>query len=285
MELRSIFTLPAPAKVNWFLRVLSQREDGYHNLQTLFLFADLCDQLRFQARADQQIQVDCPIPGLAPEANLIYRAALAMQAHAAADVSPGVTIQVDKKLPVGAGLGGGSSNAATTLLGLNYLWRCQLSQAQLLALALALGADVPIFVHGKAAWAEGIGEQLVPVACQTPPWLLILSPEQPVATAEIFAHPDLQRNQNPLPVGEIPADHENTLQPLVCRLYPEIKRALNWLQSQQFAWLTGSGCAIVSSFETEAAARAVCDQIPRPWRGYVAALRHESPLLAAVNTL
>jgi len=275
---------PAPAKLNLFLHVTGRRPDGYHTLQTLFRFVGLEDTLRFTPRSDDQVVLANPIPGVAPEIDLTVRAAEALRR--AARVRDGVTIHLSKRLPMGGGLGGGSSDAATVLIALNYLWRLGGSQAELQALALPLGADVPVFVFGQSAFAEGVGEALSPVNLPNA-WYLVIHPGVAVPTAGIFSAPDLPRDT---PVID-PMDWEgalvrgvgaNDLEQVAVALYPEVGAALNWLQAQPEAAdrvrMTGSGACVFAVFDDEATAQAVYKRMPGAWQAWVTPGLDQHPL-------
>ena len=270
-------TLPAPAKLNLFLHITGRRDDGYHNLQTLFQLLDYGDQLSFQARDDGQITISPPIEGVSLEHNLIYRAAQLLRQHTGC--RQGADIQLDKQLPMGGGLGGGSSNAATALVGLNRLWRLNLPVEQLAQLGLQLGADVPVFVHGNTAWGEGIGEQLTPL--QTAPhWFLVIRPNCHVETAKIFSHQALTRDT---PILKIRASFEqgwrNDCQQVVEALYPDVKNAREWLQKYDHqARLTGTGSCVFARFDSQPAALAALDKKPATTQGFVAKGVNRSPL-------
>ncbi|MDP2794213.1 MAG: 4-(cytidine 5'-diphospho)-2-C-methyl-D-erythritol kinase [Sulfurisoma sp.] len=263
---------PAPAKINLFLHVVGRRADGYHLLQTVFRFldpADLCDTLRFAPRDDAAIVLATPLPGVPAESDLTVRAALALRA--ASGVVRGATIALEKHLPLGGGLGGGSSDAATTLLALNHLWQCGLSSAELQRIGLALGADVPVFVHGRATFAEGVGEQFADVT-PAPAWYLVLVPPVAVPTLEIFRAPELRRDTPAI----APADWRdgfggNDLEPVACRLYPDVARHLDWLRALGVpARMSGSGACCFAEFPDEAGARAASASLPANMRGFVA---------------
>jgi len=269
---------PAPAKINRFLHVTGQRADGYHELQTVFQFLGHGDRLWFETVSGDGIELAGGLPVVAPEDDLIIRAARALQrktGHRA-----GVRITLDKRLPAGGGLGGGSSDAATTLVALNYLWALDLDEDALADIGLELGADVPVFVRGRAAWAEGVGEQLTPLDQLDTPWFLVIDPAVSVSTAEIFSDPQLTRNAPPL---KIPAFLSgagiNDLEAVVVRRYPEVANALNWLSKHQPARMTGSGGCLFSVFPDEASAQAVLQQLPAPWTGFVARGCNRSPLM------
>jgi 4-diphosphocytidyl-2-C-methyl-D-erythritol kinase len=269
-------TYPAPAKLNLMLRVVGRRADGYHLLQTVFRFIDYGDTLSFRVRADGVI-ARAAGPGSVPEASdLSVRAARLLKA--AGGIGLGADITLVKRLPVGGGLGGGSSDAATTLLVLNRLWGLDLPRARLLELALELGADVPVFVFGDNALAEGIGEQLRPLALP-PAWYVVLTPAVTVSTAAVFAHPELKRDSKMITIQSFSAGLAgNDLEALVCREYPEVGRHLAWLQQFGPAMMTGSGGCVFASFETESAARAVLARLPADMRGFAARGLERHPL-------
>src|SRR4030067_79641 len=253
-------TCPAPAKLNLFLHVTGRRKDGYHTLQTLFRFIDLHDTLHFSLRADGAVHRTNAVEGVAEEADLCVRAARLLQSETGC--TAGVDIAVEKRIPMGGGLGGGSSDAATTLIALNRLWSLGLSRARVMELGLTLGADVPVFVFGENAFAEGVGEQLQ--ACAVPEaWYVVLFPPVHVATAQIFARPELTRNTNSLTIRALQmAQLHNDLQPVVCDLYPEVARHLAWLGQFAEARMTGSGACVFAGFESAEQAQAVLSQLP-----------------------
>ncbi len=258
---------PAPAKLNLFLHVTGRRADGYHELQTVFQFLDRCDFLHFAVNADGRIEREGELAGVPADADLTLRAARLLQATSA--TRRGVTIRVDKRLPLGGGLGGGSSDAATTLLALNRLWQTGLSRDALAALGLKLGADVPVFVHGHAAWAEGVGEVLTPV---DPPedWYVVLVPPVHVATAAVFQDPQLTRQSPPITIRDFLAGRvRNDLEPVVRRRYPEVDRALTWLSRFGNARLTGSGACVFLSAAGERQALEILALRPAGLDGFV----------------
>lgn len=269
-------TLPAPAKLNLMLHITGRREDGYHNLQTVFQLLDRGDQLSLTARNDSAITLSPAIAGVPFEDNLIVRAAKLLQQHSSC--SAGADIHLDKKLPMGGGIGGGSSNAATTLVGLNHLWRCGLSVDALAELGRQLGADVPVFVRGHSAWAEGVGEHLQPL--QLPEkWFLVLTPDCHVSTAEIFCHKRLTRDTPIIKVAAFfEGDSQNDCQPLVRKLYPEVDFALDWLNQYGTSRMTGTGASVFAAFDSEASAQAVLEKIPNELSGFVAKGVNISPL-------
>ena len=266
-----MFTFPAPAKLNLFLHVVGRRQDGYHLLQTVFRFVDFSDQLSFKLRADGVIKLHNPITGVPEEKDLGVCAAKLLKQETGA--AQGVDIFLQKQIPMGGGLGGGSSDAATTLLALNQLWEVNLSREQLLELGLQLGADVPVFVFGQNAFAEGIGEKLA--AIELPPaWYLVLVPPVQVSTAEIFASKELTRNTLPIKIPPFSVWQGcNDLELVVCRLYPEVARCLEWLkrlENTTIAAMSGSGGCVFAEFATELAARTAFEQIPDDMKGFVA---------------
>lgn len=258
---------PAPAKLNLMLRVIGRRADGYHLLQTVFRFIDFGDTLRLRVRRDGVIARSRPLPGVAESDDLTVRAAHALQS--ATGTALGADIAVDKRLPVGGGLGGGSSDAATTLLALNHLWGTGLSRKRLQELALPLGADVPVFIYGQTALAGGIGEVLTPISA-APAWYLVLVPPVAVATAGIFQHPELKRDSEPIKIQGFSEPAGNDLEPLVCRLYPEVAGHLAWLKSVGGAQMTGSGACVFAAFADESGARQALASCPSGMRGFVA---------------
>lgn len=266
-----MFTFPAPAKLNLFLHVVGRRPDGYHLLQTVFRFIDFSDQISFKLRDDGVIKLHNPIAGVPEEKDLCVRAAKLLQQKTGA--TQGVDIFLQKQIPMGGGLGGGSSDAATTLLALNHLWKVNVSPEQLLELGLQLGADVPVFIFGQNAFAEGVGEKLA--AIELPPaWYLVLVPPVQVSTAEIFTSKELTRNTIPITIPPFSVwQGQNDLELVVCRAYPEVARCLEWLkrlENTTIAAMSGSGACVFAEFATEQAARAAFEQIPDDVKGFVA---------------
>ena len=267
---------PAPAKLNLFLHVTGRRADGYHLLQTVFRFIDFGDTLHFTLRSDGQIVLTQPLPGVPVELDLCYRAARLLQA--ATGTTQGVEITLEKRLPLGGGLGGGSSDAATTLIVLNRLWGTGLSRPELMALGLQLGADVPVFICGDNAWAEGVGETLTPIALE-PAWYVVLVPPVSVATAAVFSAPELTRNTLPVTIPAFSAGQtRNDLEPVVTGRYPSVARHLEWLQQYGVARMTGSGACVFAAFATEQAARVVLADKPAWIEGFVARGLDHHPL-------
>lgn len=268
---------PAPAKLNLFLHIVGRRADGYHLLQTVFQFVDLYDELRFTPHADGEIRLLTPLPGVPPQQNLCVRAAQALRDHTGC--RSGVDIELSKHIPMGSGLGGGSSDAATTLLALNCLWELDLPRRELAAIGLALGADVPVFVGGRAAWAEGIGEQLTPIDLDEP-WYLIVDPGVAVATASVFGHAKLTRHTPPITIsGFRSGPTGNDCLAVVSALYPGVDAAYRWLAGFGQAHLSGTGGCLFARFNRKQAADAVLAQLPAPWRGWVVRGRNRHPLL------
>lgn len=266
-----MLTFPAPAKLNLFLHVTGRRQDGYHLLQTVFRFLDFSDQLSFKLRADGLIKLHQPLTGVPEDKDLCVRAAKLLKQKTGA--TQGADIFLQKRIPMGGGLGGGSSDAATTLLALNQLWETHLSKEQLLELGLQLGADVPVFIFGQNAFAEGIGEKLV--AIELPPaWYLVLIPPAQVSTAEIFASKELTRNTIPIKIPPFSVwQGHNDLESVVCQSYPEVARCLEWLkrlENTTIAAMSGSGACVFAEFATELAARTAFEQIPDDMKGFVA---------------
>ena len=268
---------PAPAKLNLFLHITGQRADGYHQLQTVFQFLDFGDGLRFHPRDDDQVRRVSDLPGVTEDADLVVRAARLLQQRCQPE--QGVDIEVDKRLPMGGGLGGGSSDAATTLMVLNHLWQCELDFEALTQLGLQLGADVPIFINGQAAWAEGVGEELTPVDLPEP-WFVVLCPPITVSTAEVFSSPQLRRDCPPITIRDFLAggDLSNVCEPLVRERYPEVDVALRDLEAFAPARMTGTGACVYAAFDEETTARQAYRVMAEKWSGFVARGMNISPL-------
>ena len=269
---------PAPAKLNLFLHVVGRRADGYHLLQTVFRFVGHGDSLRFSPRADGRVTLARPLPGVPPESDLTVRAARLLQEETGC--RQGVQIDIEKRLPMGGGLGGGSSDAATVLLALNHLWRTGVPRRRLQEIGLSLGADVPVFIFGENAFAEGVGEALRPV--QVPPaWYVVLEPPVQVPTALIFKAPDLKRDTPPVPASDWrPGFGGNDLQAVAVRQFPDVARHLDWLAQFGAARMTGSGACVFAEFAAEDAAREVIARLPGDMRGWIAAGLDAHPLRA-----
>lgn len=272
---------PAPGKLNLFLHIVGRRSDGYHLLQTAFQFIDLCDELSFWQRADGVIERVGEVAGVPAGADLALRAARVLAAQHR--VRAGVGIELRKRLPVQGGVGGGSSDAATVLVALNRLWRLDLSVEALAALGLGLGADVPVFVRGQAAWAEGVGEQLTPADFPAPIYVLV-HPDVTVATAELFQATELTRDSPIITMtGFLTTGGRNDCEPVVRRRYPAVAEALDWLGRVAPARLTGTGSCVYAAMPDERTARETLARLPVRWRGYVVRGVNRSPLLERVR--
>lgn len=273
-------TLPAVAKLNLFLHITGRRPDGYHNLQTLFQLLDVGDELSFSLRSDNQILLSCNNAELVNEQNLVLRAARLLQQFS--NSALGCDIYLNKRLPMGGGLGGGSSDAATTLLGLNKLWQLNLTVDTLAELGLRLGADVPLFVRGQTAFAEGVGEKLQPVNLAEKVYLVV-TPACHVSTAEIFQHPDLIRNSAPISFEQLhQSSWRNDCQPLVERLYPNVAITLQWLVEYAPCQMTGTGASVFAAFPDQTSAQHALMQLPANCQGFIAKGVNQSPVWAAL---
>ena len=271
-----MLTLPAPAKLNLFLHITGRRPDGYHNLQTLFQLLDYSDELSFAPHDSKAIGFSCNNPLLETDDNLVLKAARLLQSTC--HIEQGCHINLSKRLPIGGGVGGGSSDAATTLLGLNNLWQCGLSATRLQQLGLQLGADVPVFLHGHTAWAEGVGEKLQDMLLPEA-WFVVITPDCHVATAQIFGHQQLTRNSAPLRIPAFPfSGSQNDCEVVVCTLYPQVRSALNWLSRFAEARMSGTGASVFASFTSREQAAAVLEQLPPDFTGFVAQGVNRSPL-------
>ena len=260
-------SLPAPAKLNLFLHITGRRADGYHDLQTLFQLLDYNDTLHFSRREDATITLTPAIAGVAYDENLIIKAALALKNYMLSkpatsnklDLS-GIDIQLEKKLPIGGGLGGGSSNAATTLVALNHLWKAGLNNKELCDIGVGLGADVPVFINGYSAWAEGIGDKLQPIEL-TQQWYLIIKPNCHVSTVDVFSREELTRDTLAIKVALFfEQGGKNDCQNVVCQAYPEVKKAIDWLSKFSDAKLTGTGACVFAAFSNENDAKALLEK-------------------------
>ncbi|MEN6584756.1 MAG: 4-(cytidine 5'-diphospho)-2-C-methyl-D-erythritol kinase [Sulfuricella sp.] len=269
-------TYPAPAKLNLFLHVVGRRPDGYHLLQSVFRFLDYGDRLHLDLRQDGRVTRTSDLPGVPQDKDLVVRAARLLQE--ATGCTLGVDIAVEKRLPLGGGLGGGSSDAATVLLALNRLWHLDLPRAELQRLGLQLGADVPVFVFGESAFAEGVGELLQPVSLP-PAWYVVIAPAVAVATAEIFAATELTRDTTSIKMCDLStAQLRNDLQAVVCARYPEVAACLDWLGQFGNARMTGSGACVFAEFATQHEAQQVLARKPAEWQGFVAQGLDRHPL-------
>jgi 4-diphosphocytidyl-2-C-methyl-D-erythritol kinase len=267
---------PAPAKINLFLHITGRRPDGYHLLQTLFQFVDYGDSLEFELREDGDIRRLTALPGVAPEQDLVVRAARKLKDLTGCRL--GADIKVDKRLPMGGGLGGGSSDAATVLVALNRLWATAVPVDELARLGLSLGADVPVFVRGEAAWAEGVGEILTPCPAQEGP-VLVITPDCNVETRVVFNSPELTRDTPPITMPAFSLTRTgNDCEPVTRRLYPEVGRALDWLARFAPTRMSGTGASVFALFDSDSAADAVARQVPSEWRHFRARRVNRSPL-------
>lgn len=268
--------LPCPAKLNLFLLITGRRSDGYHTLQTLFQLLDYGDDLRLDINTSGEILLTPDFPGIPVEHNLVYRAAKLLQT--ATECRAGADLHLFKRLPMGGGIGGGSSDAATTLVGLNHLWQTGLTEDELAELGRQLGADVPVFVRGRTAWAEGIGEQLTPL--QLPlKWYVVVAPECTISTATIFSNESLTRHSKGITVRAfLEEGGRNDCQKVVENLFPQVKDAVDWLGRFGPAQMTGTGACVFAAFSTEAEAREVFAKRPTQLNGFVAKGVNESPL-------
>lgn len=268
--------LPAPAKLNLFLHILGRRDDGYHQLQTVFQLLDFGDELHLKIRPDDRIRLTPELDGVPTHQNLIWRAADALRQ--ATGCRLGADIRLAKRLPMGGGLGGGSSNAATALVGLNHLWRTGLNIEALVQIGRNLGADVPVFIRGDSAWAEGIGDLLTPVELPHR-WFVVLIPDCHVSTAQIFQHKGLTRDTLPITIRAFLGEGgNNDCQPVVENLHPEVLAARRWLQQYSSSRMTGTGACVFASFDTQAEAESILAQRPDNLGGFIARGVNRSPL-------
>ncbi len=290
MQQRALHDCPAPAKLNLFLHVNGRRADGYHLLQTVFQLLDHGDSLDFDLRGDGRIRRTTEVPGVPEEQDLIVRALRLLAAEFArrhGRPAPGIDVAVTKRLPMGGGLGGGSSDAATALIAANHLWQAGLDRGELMALGLPLGADIPFFIFGQNAFAEGVGERLQPVA--TPDcWYVVIEPGVAVPTAAIFCSEDLTRDTKPVRITDfsrhlaIENDRKgfgkNDLQAVATRLFPPVAEALEWLGSYGDARMTGSGACVFGAFSSEREADAVLAKAPSKWGAWKARSLQRHPM-------
>jgi 4-diphosphocytidyl-2-C-methyl-D-erythritol kinase len=269
-------TLLSPAKLNLMLNITGRREDGYHLLQTVFQFIDLSDVVGFNVTDEKQLLV---IPGNSPvaaEGDIMLSAARLLQSRF--EVETGVRISIDKRIPIGGGLGGGSSNAATCLLALNHLWGLGLSLSQLAEIGLELGADVPVFVRGRAAWASGVGEELEPLDLQEAIYLVI-NPNIAVSTAQIFNAQELTRNNDPLTIRAfLRGSDTNVCEPVVRKLYPEVGAAIDWLSQYAPARMSGTGASVFAAIDSLRQAEVVKSRVPPQWAAYIVQAMNRNPV-------
>ncbi|MGH8549934.1 MAG: 4-(cytidine 5'-diphospho)-2-C-methyl-D-erythritol kinase [Methylococcales bacterium] len=272
---------PAPAKLNLFLRVIGRRSDGYHLLQTVFQFIDLVDQISFFPRSDRQIRLKNPLPGIAETDDLTVRAARLLQERSG--LRTGIDIELEKILPIGGGLGGGSSDAATALIVLNRIWNLRLTIRELMDFGLCLGADVPIFVYGQAAWAEGVGEVLEPI---NPPecWYVVVVPDCQVSTAEVFRSEKLTRDHSPVTMARFNSGFAcNDCLTVVSQLYPPVKRALDGLSRFGEARLTGTGSCVFLACDNSDSALTIVGELEDQYTAFVVKGCNRSPLHSKVE--
>ena len=273
---------PAPAKLNLFLYITGRRSDGYHDLQTLFQFLDYGDSLTIQPDSSGQIRLLNEVSGVPAEENLVVRAAKLLQQHARRQgtlpENAGASVAIEKRLPMGGGLGGGSSDAATVLVALNYYWQTGFSFAELASLGLSLGADVPVFVQGFAAFAEGVGEKLTPVS-PAEKWYLVFHPGVHISTPVVFNDPELIRNTPHRQIKQLlEAEYRNDCEPVVRKRFRKVEQLVSWLLEYAPSRLTGTGACVFAEFDTESAARQVFELAPKAWQGFVARGVNVSPL-------
>ncbi|QDF67918.1 4-(cytidine 5'-diphospho)-2-C-methyl-D-erythritol kinase [Shewanella sp. SNU WT4] len=275
---------PAPAKLNLFLHINHQRADGYHELQTLFQFIDFCDYLTITLHDNDEVTLASELNQVVADSdNLILKAAKSLKL--ATGYRGGAHIELEKNIPMGGGLGGGSSDAATTLVALNALWHTGLSKAQLAAIGLSLGADVPVFINGYAAFAEGVGEHLQAVS-PTEAWYLVIAPDVHVSTAAVFQDPQLVRNTPKMTLASLMSSPwRNDCEMLVSRQQPQVANALGWLLEYAPSRMTGTGACVFGSFEQQQEAKAALANLPSHWRGFVAQGKNISPLEQMLNSL
>lgn len=269
--MKNHITVSAPAKLNLFLHITGQREDGYHLLQTVFQFLDYADTISLTLREDGEINRTSELPGVLAEDDLVVKAARHLQSHCATPL--GVDIAVDKILPMGGGLGGGSSNAASVLVGLNHLWGCGLSQQELMALGVELGADVPVFIFAQSAWAEGVGERLKAVDLPEK-WFLVLKPSINVSTAKVFSNSQLRRDCSTITIRDfLEGQTENVCEKPVREMYPEVDQALTDLTrycENGESKLTGTGACVFAAFDNKEQAENAFSELSEKWDGFVA---------------
>jgi 4-diphosphocytidyl-2-C-methyl-D-erythritol kinase len=280
---RQWLACPAPAKLNLFLHITGRRTDGYHLLQSVFQLIDRCDTLDFHVRSDGVIRRLNQVEGVPEQTDLVIRAARLLQQHSESQL--GADIYLHKNLPMGGGVGGGSSDAASTLMALNHLWQCGLNQEQLMQLGLQLGADVPFFIFGENAFVEGIGEQMQAVQTAEQ-WFVVIEPGVHVPTPTIFSAKELTRDSKPVRITDFSSaakvEWKNDLQAVACALHPEIANATNWLKQYEInqgdAKMTGSGSCVFCAFPSEAAAKIVLQQVPHYWTSWIAKALQQHPI-------
>ena len=272
---------PAPAKINLMLRIVGRRSDGYHLLQTVFQFIELCDWITFHPTNDGVVRLAKTIPGVPESDDLTVRAGNLLKNTTGCDL--GVCIGVEKNLPMGGGLGGGSSDAATVLVVLNELWGLSLSKAKLMELGLSLGADVPIFVDGYSSWAEGVGEKIQKIVLPEP-FVVVIKPDCHVNTREIFLADELTRDNKSIKIADfIAGQRQNDCLDVVCQRYPSVKDALVDLSRFSEARLTGTGACVFALFDSEASAAIAYRSLKGKWNAYLSKCVNESPLFSKLK--
>jgi len=275
-------SLQSPAKLNLMLHITGRRDDGYHLLQTVFQFIDLSDQMGFRLTTDGSVKRNNSHTPVPEAQDLAVLAAQLLQKQYR--VEKGIQISIDKHIPIGAGLGGGSSNAATTLLALNQLWSLDLGLSELAAIGLSLGADVPVFVMGAAAWASGIGEQLTPIELPEP-WYVVIHPGVQVSTAKIFAARELTRDCDAITIRAfLSGSGSNVCEKVACKLYPQIQQAIDWLNQFGRARMTGTGACVFAAFDSLEQAEGVKSRAPAHWQTFVVKATNKNPVLAQCET-
>ena len=281
-SLTKTITVIAPGKLNLFLNILGKRHDGYHNIQTLFQLIDIGDEISFEVIKENEIVLSHDLVGVRSEDNLIVKSAKLLQT--AANIKNGCHINLKKFLPIGAGLGGGSSDAATTLLTLNMLWGCNLNTDNLAMLGGSLGADIPVFIHGQSALGEGIGNKLIQFNIPKR-WYLIVTPPVTISTAQIFSHPQLTRNSPPIKMCALAKDQylgqnplKNDCQALVEEMFVEVEEVVRWAKGHGDPLLTGSGSSVFCSFQDRRQAEEILDKVPSKWSAFVAEGINNSPV-------
>jgi len=281
MKNQSIKVWPAPAKLNLFLHITGQRADGYHLLQTVFIFLDYADRLSFEANDGGEITCHYQLNGVDKKDDIIYRAAHTLQTRAG--IKQGVSIHLEKILPMGGGLGGGSSDAATTLVALNQLWECRLDTATLMEIGLSIGADVPVFIQGHACWAEGVGEKITAIELPES-WFVVLIPKINVSTAKVFANPQLIRDCTAITIRDFLAGQgRNVCEPIVSEMYPQVRDALAALGQFAEARMTGTGACVFAAFDSEDEANQAWSALSAQWNGFVAKGLNRSPVLDVLD--
>ena len=272
---------PAPAKINLFLHVTGRRADGYHLLQTLFQFLEIGDEIEIEVRTDGAVKLSADVDGVAAHDNLVVKAAKRLKQESSTTLGANITVR--KHLPMGGGLGGGSSDAATVLVALNELWSLGIPRMKLAEIGLALGADVPVFIHGRAAWAEGVGEILEPVEIEQTP-VVVITPACRVETARVFSDPDLTRNTAPIKMHALSLSGAgNDCEPVTRRLYPEVGEALDWLSRFAPSRMSGTGASVFALFDDVDEATRVARRVPESWTGFATRRINRSPLLDLVT--